>query len=142
MPNETEARHALLMHLGSILRTLSCVLEYEPDDRTIDSLLAAQPMLADVPLLNHVFAHMTVREFTHAVLHAYCLWPQRLLDSPLDRDALAEPVCAWLFAGNPGGWARYVASLGAAIPWFGQGLAQSPASGASEKRRACVERRP
>ena len=36
----------------------------------------------------------------------------------------------------------YVASLGAAIPWFGQGLAPSPASGASEKRRACVERRP
>lgn len=139
MPNETEARHALLMHLGRILRTLSCVLEYEPDDRTIDSLLAAQPMLAGVPLLNHVFAHMTVREFTHAVLHAYCLWPQHLLDDPLDRDALAGPVCAWLFAGNPGGWARYLASLGAGVPWFGQGLAPSPSPSRRSVRAAPVE---
>ncbi|KUY55119.1 hypothetical protein [Burkholderia sp. RF2-non_BP3] len=128
MPNETEARRALLVHLGSILRTLSCVLEYEPDDMTLDSLLAAQPMLTDIPLLNHVFAHTTVREFTRAVLHAYCLWPQLLLDEPLDRDALAEPVCAWLFSDNPGGWARYVASLRAEIPWFGQGLGPSSSS--------------
>ncbi|NDV73494.1 hypothetical protein [Burkholderia cenocepacia] len=125
MPNETEARRALLVHLGSILRTLSCMLEYEPDDMTLESLLAAQPMLADIPLLNHVFAHMTVREFTSAVLHAYCLWPQLLLNEPLDRDALAEPVCARLFAENPGGWARYVASLRAEIPWFGQGMRPS-----------------
>ncbi|QTD94696.1 hypothetical protein [Burkholderia anthina] len=126
MPSETQARRALLVHLGSILRTLSCVLEYERDDGTLDALLAAQPMLADVPLLTQVFAHMTVREFTRAVLHAYCLWPQLLLDEPLDRDALAEPVCAWLFAGNPGGWARYAASLGAEIPWFGQRMGPSP----------------
>lgn len=129
MPSETEARRALLVHLGSILRTLSCVLEYERDDNTLDTLLAAQPMLADVPLLNQVFAHMTVREFTRAVLHAYCLWPQLLLDEPLDRDALAEPVCAWLFEGNPGGWARYVASFGAEIPWFGQDMGPSSSSG-------------
>ncbi|WP_254602365.1 hypothetical protein [Burkholderia lata] len=120
------------------MRTLSRVLEYEPDDRTIDSLLAAQPMLADVPLLNHVFAHMTVREFTHAVLHAYCLWPQHLLDDPLDRDALAGPVCAWLVAGNPGGWTRYVASLGAEVAWFGQGLAPSPSPSRRSVRAAPV----
>ncbi|KWA18974.1 hypothetical protein WT41_11640 [Burkholderia territorii] len=138
MPNETEARRALLVHLGSILRTLSCVLEYEPDDRTLDSLLAAQPMLADIPLLNQVFAHMTVREFTRAVLHAYCLWPQLLLDEPLDRDALAEPVCAWLFADNPGGWTRYVALLGAEIPWFGQGMGPSRSSGRRPARTSSV----
>ncbi|MBY4866564.1 hypothetical protein DIE14_24260 [Burkholderia sp. Bp9017] len=134
MPSETEARRLLLLHLGSILRTLSCVLEYEPDDRTLDSLLAVQPMLADAPLLNQVFAHMTVREFARAILHAYCLWPQLLLDEPLDRDALAGSVCASLFAGNPGGWARYVASLGAVIPWFGQGIEPSSSFGRRSAR--------
>ncbi|WP_083417833.1 hypothetical protein [Burkholderia contaminans] len=135
MPNETEARRALLVHLGSVLRTLSCVLECETDCSTIDSLLNAQPILADVPLLNHVCAHMTVPEFTRAVLHAYCLWPQQLLDEPLDRNALATPVCTWLFPSNPGGWARYVASLSAEIPWFGQGIVPLPSPG---RRAPCI----
>ncbi|TCW70045.1 hypothetical protein C5O79_11830 [Burkholderia sp. SRS-25] len=135
MPNEPEARRALLVHLGNVLRTLSCVLECEGCCTTIDSLMTAQPILADVPLLNHVSAHMTVPEFTRAVLHAYCLWPQQLLDEPLDRDALATPVCAWLFAGNPGGWARYAASLSAEIPWFGQGIVPGSSSG---RRSSCI----
>ncbi|MGU7769027.1 hypothetical protein ACV229_02425 [Burkholderia sp. MR1-5-21] len=120
--NEALERRALLLHLGSVMRTLSCLLETERDDATIGALIATRPMLADLPLLEHVFDHMTVREFASAVLHAFCLWPQQLLDAQLDRDALAGPVCAKLFAGNPRGWSRYTASLTDDVPWFGAGI--------------------
>jgi hypothetical protein len=71
--NQDEAleRRALLLHLGSVLQTLSCMLETERDDETIGTLLATQPMLSDLPLLEHVFEHMTMREFASAVLHAF-----------------------------------------------------------------------
>ncbi|AOK56102.1 hypothetical protein DF107_13200 [Burkholderia stagnalis] len=120
--NEAFERRALLLHLGSVMRTLSCLLESERDDATIGALIATRPMLADLPLLEHVFDHMTVREFASAVLHAFCLWPQQLLDAELDRDALAAPICAKLFAGNPRGWTRYTAALSADVPWFGGGI--------------------
>ncbi|CAN0625894.1 conserved protein of unknown function [Burkholderia multivorans] len=120
--NEALERRALLLHLGGVMQTLSCVLESERDDETIGALIATQQMLADAPLLQHVVEHMTVREFASAVLHAFCLWPQQLLDAPLDRDAIAAPVCAKLFAGNPRGWTRYIASLAAEVPWFGAGI--------------------
>lgn len=120
--NEPLERRALLLHLGSVMQTLSCLLESERDDETIGALIASQPMLSDLPLLENVFEHMTVREFACAVLHALCLWPKQLLDARLDRDALATPVCVNLFAGNPRGWARYTASLAADVPWFGNGI--------------------
>lgn len=120
--NEALERRALLLHLGSVMQTLSCLLESERDDDTIGALLATQPMLSDLPLLEHVVEHMTVREFANAVLHAFCLWPQQLLDAQLDRDALAAPVCAKLFPGNPRGWTRYTASFAADVPWFGAGI--------------------
>ncbi|MBN3792462.1 hypothetical protein [Burkholderia sp. Ac-20353] len=129
--NEALERRALLLHLGGVMRTLSCLLESERDDATIGALIATRPMLADQPLLEHVFDHMTVREFASAVLHAFCLWPQQLLDAQLDRDALAAPVCAKLFAGNPRGWARYTASLTHDVPWFGAGI--QPAEGPPDR---------
>ncbi|KVC46607.1 hypothetical protein WS58_11920 [Burkholderia pseudomultivorans] len=119
---EAHERRALLLHLGDVLRTVSCLLENERDDAFVGELVATRPMLSDLPLLEHVFARMTVREFTDAVPHAFCLWPRLLLDASLDRDALAMPVCAHLFAGNPLGWARYAASLAGDVPWFGAGI--------------------
>ncbi|KVD07138.1 hypothetical protein WL01_14880 [Burkholderia ubonensis] len=138
MMNEALERRALLLHLGSVMRTLSCLLESERDDAAIGALIATRPMLADLPLLEHVFDHMTVREFASAVLHAFCLWPQLLLDAQLDRDALAAPVCGKLFAGNPRGWTRYIESLAADVPWFGAGIqpAESRAERAAPAERA------
>lgn len=121
MSNVSE-RSALLLHLGSVLQTLSRICEHERDDETIRELVDSYPILADVPLLRHVLEQMTVREFAAGVLHGFCLWPQLLLDDPLDYGAFASPVRAQLFAGNPHGWENYAATLQPQVPWFGEGV--------------------
>lgn len=118
--DENYERRALLLHLGDVLQTTSLLMEYERFDETLGELLAAQPLLADVPLLEYAYERMTVREFSAAALRAFCLWPQLLLETPLDRAALASPVCEHLFAGNPHGWAAYAASLQSEVGWFGK----------------------
>ncbi len=127
--NDGYERRALLLQLGSVLQTISRVVERERDDETIAELIAASPILADVALIEYVWAHMTVREFADAALHAFCLWPQLLLEDTLDHDALAAPVREHLFAGNPGGWLGYAASLRAEVPWFGEQVAAHGADG-------------
>lgn len=122
LTNDACERRALQLHLGSVLQTLSRILESERSDETIGELILSQPMLADVPLLEHMLKHATVRDFTADALHAFCLWPQLLLDDPLDRIALAISVRDHLFPSNPGGWAAYAATLRPHVPWFGQAL--------------------
>ncbi|MGN6650317.1 hypothetical protein [Trinickia sp.] len=118
--DEKYERRALLLHLGGVLQTTSLLMEHERLDETLGELLEAQPLLADVPLLQHAYERMTVREFSAAALQAFCLWPQLLLETPLDRAALATPVREHLFAGNPHGWAAYAASLQSEVSWFGK----------------------
>lgn len=118
--DEKYERRALLLHLGGVLQTTSLLMEHERLDETLGELLEAQPLLADVPLLQHAYERMTVREFSAAALRAFCLWPQLLLETPLDRAALATPVREHLFAGNPHGWAAYAASLQSEVSWFGK----------------------
>lgn len=125
--NDASERRALLLHLGAALETLSHILEYERNDETIGELIATQQLLADVPLVEYVFERMTVREFSANLLHAFCLWPQLLLDEPLDRAALALPVRRHLFDGNPRGWEAYLCALRQEVPWFGQGLGSGDA---------------
>jgi hypothetical protein len=120
--NDAYERRALLLHLGSMLQTLSRLLEWESSDENVGELIAKQPMLADVPLLEYAPEHWSMRDFTAAALHAFCLWPQQLLDEPLDRIALAISVRDHLFASNPDGWAAYAATLRAQVSWFGEGL--------------------
>lgn len=120
--NDASERRALLLHLGAALQTLSHIIEYERGDETIGELIATQQLLADVPLVEYVFERMTVREFSANLLHAFCLWPQLLLDEPLDRDALAHSVHRHLFDGNPRGWQAYLRALRQDVPWFGKGL--------------------
>ncbi|MBF3727797.1 hypothetical protein ISG25_35295, partial [Burkholderia pseudomallei] len=114
---EAYARRALLLHLGSVLQILSR-LEGAPDNQSIEALLAANGMLADVPLVEYVVQDMTVREFSARALRAFCLWPQLLLEDPLDCAALALPVRKHLFAGNDAGWKAYAATLREVSPGF------------------------
>lgn len=131
--NDAFERRALLLHLGAALQTLSHILEYERGDETIGELIATQQLLADVPFVEYVFERMTVREFGANVLHAFCLWPQLLLDDPLDRDALALSVRHHLFDGNPRGWEAYLRTLREDVPWFGEGLeSESPSASSDE----------
>lgn len=67
---EAYARRALLLHLGSVLQILSR-LEGAPDNQSIEALLAANGMLADVPLVEYVVQDMTVREFSARALRAF-----------------------------------------------------------------------
>ncbi|GLU30891.1 hypothetical protein WKR88_11345 [Trinickia caryophylli] len=115
-------RRALLVHLGVALQMLSRIVEYEKSDETIGELLAREPLLADVPLLEYLFDRMSVRELGSNVLHAFCLWPRLLLDDELDRNALADPVRTHLFAGNPRGWNAYLQAMQREVQWFGEGL--------------------
>ncbi len=120
--NDAYERRALLQCLGAALQTLSLIFETERDDQTVGELLARQPMLADVPLLEYVSAQLTLRELAAAALHAFCLWPQQLLDEPLDRVAIAASVRDHLFASNPDGWDAYTETIRPHVPWFGEAL--------------------
>ncbi|KVD81711.1 hypothetical protein WS62_24330 [Burkholderia sp. ABCPW 14] len=113
------ARRALLLHLGSVLQILSRLEQQKPDSLSIEALLATNGMLADVPLVEYVVQDMTVREFEARVLRSFCLWPQLLLEDPLDYGALALPVRKHLFAGNDTGWKAYASALREAAPGFG-----------------------
>lgn len=132
--NDPYERRALLLHLGSALQTLSRILEYEGSDETIGELIAAQPLLSDVPLIEHVMERMTVRDLAAGLLHAFCLWPQQLLEVSLDYGALASSVRDHLFVGNPRGWAAYVATVRQDVPRFGEGLAPLNGSSALAER--------
>jgi hypothetical protein len=121
--DENHERRALLLHLGGVLQTASLLMEHEGADQTLGELIELQPLLADVPLLEYAYERMTVPEFAAATLRAFCLWPQLLLETPLDHAALATPVREHLFAGNPQGWAAYAASLQTEVPWFGKPVA-------------------
>ncbi|AOJ03355.1 MULTISPECIES: hypothetical protein [Burkholderia] len=116
---EAYARRALLLHLGSVLQILSRLEQQKPDSLSIEALLATNGMLADVPLVEYVVQDMTVREFEVRVLRSFCLWPQLLLEDPLDYGALALPVRKHLFAGNDAGWKAYASTLREAAPGFG-----------------------
>ncbi|AIO68442.1 hypothetical protein [Burkholderia oklahomensis] len=116
---EAYARRALLLHLGSVLQILSRLEQQKPDNLSIEALLATNGMLADVPLVEYVVQDMTVREFEARALRSFCLWPQLLLEDPLDYGALALPVRKHLFAGNDTGWKAYASTLREAAPGFG-----------------------
>lgn len=112
-------RRALLLELGDVLRMLAFIQERVFEPQTIDELVHRYAELAEVPLLEQVAQSMTVSELQYRTLRAFCEWPQRLLDTPLDRAALASPVRELLFDDNPMGWEAYAGALGVAVPWFG-----------------------
>lgn len=112
-------RRALLLHLGRVLQLTTRICESRPATATVGELIAQNPMLEDEPLLEYVLPGLLVKDFTMHALRAFCLWPQYLLEDPLDRDALAASVRDHLFRDNPRGWHAYVAQLRTEVKWFG-----------------------
>ncbi|WP_248295340.1 hypothetical protein [Paraburkholderia sp. UYCP14C] len=92
--------------------------EMAPGEASIGELIAQHPILDDEPLLAHLRPDMSVDAFRSHALHALCLWPQWLLDDPLDRDALAASVRMSLFDDNARGWRAYVTGLRRDVGWF------------------------
>ncbi|ADG20571.1 conserved hypothetical protein [Paraburkholderia atlantica] len=111
-------RRALLLHLGRVMQLIVRLDDMAPSAATIGELIARHPILDDEPLLAQLRADMPVAAFRTRALHAFCRWPQRLLDNPLDRDALAASVRASLFSDNPRGWRAYVDGLRRDVAWF------------------------
>ncbi|WP_233859610.1 hypothetical protein [Paraburkholderia sp. HD33-4] len=111
-------RRALLLHLGRVMQLIVRLDEMAPGAPTIGELVARNPILDGEPLLAQLRPDMPVDAFRAQALHAFCLWPQWLLDDPLDRDALAASVRASLFDDNPRGWRAYVIGLRRDVAWF------------------------
>jgi hypothetical protein len=115
-------RRELLLHLGDILEALSCLARTGRPEALVRQLATEQDSLQGFEFLRTLSPKMTVAEFGARVASAFFLWPKKLLDMELNRNALASTVQHDLFDGNPGGWKAYVAHMQKKVKWFGAGL--------------------
>lgn len=115
-------RRALLVHLGDVLESISCVTKCGEHYHTVGEAAAQEESLATFPLLRQVDSEMTPAEFVKAATSAFFLWPTQLLEPELNRKVIGHLVQHDLFSGNRAGWNAYVEELRHAVPWFGAGL--------------------
>ncbi|MGY6158226.1 hypothetical protein [Paraburkholderia strydomiana] len=116
-------RRELLLHLGDMLEALSCLSRAGTPDTPVVQLAAELHLFRDFGCLRTLAPKMTVADFSTRVASAFFLWPKELLDTELNRKALASTVQHELFDGNPDGWNAYVGHLRKKVAWFGDGLA-------------------
>ncbi|MGF6937061.1 hypothetical protein OKW41_006223 [Paraburkholderia sp. UCT70] len=117
-------RRELLLHLGDMLEVLGCLARTGRPEALVVQLAKEQNLSQDFRFLQALGPKMTVAEFSAGVASAFFLWPKKLLDTELNRNALASTVQHDLFDGNPDGWNSYVGHLRKKVKWFGTGLPQ------------------
>ncbi|MEA3084154.1 MAG: hypothetical protein QOC89_1851, partial [Paraburkholderia sp.] len=78
-------------------------------------------------------------EFSARVASAFFLWPKELLDTELNRNALASTVQHELFDGNPDGWKAYTAHMQKKVKWFGAGLPKIKGDASPERMLDAAE---
>lgn len=132
-------RRELLLHLGDMLEALSCLARTGWPDALVVDLAKEQDLLQDFEFLRALARKMTVGEFSARVASAFFLWPKELLDTELNRNALASTVQHDLFDGNPDGWKAYVAYMQKKVKWFGTGLPQMRRDAWAEPLRDAAE---
>jgi hypothetical protein len=132
-------RRELLLHLGDILEALSCLTKAGRPDAPVARLAKEQDSLQEFGYLRALAPKMTVAEFSARVASAFFLWPKELLESELNRNALASTVQHDLFDGNPHGWDAYVAHMQEKVPWYGTGLPEMKKRDADEPPRVAAE---
>jgi hypothetical protein len=115
-------RRELLLHLGDILDALNCLARTGGPDVSVAHLMQEEESLQDFEFLRTLTPNMTVAEFTTRVASAFFLWPKELLETELNRDALASTVQHNLFDGNPDGWLAYISHVQKKVTWFGTGF--------------------
>ncbi|REG60783.1 hypothetical protein B0G80_3598 [Paraburkholderia sp. BL6669N2] len=133
-------RRELLLHLGDMLDALNCLgMASEPGAR-VTHVVQKDDALQTFEFLRALAPTMTLPEFGARFASAFSQWPRELLETKLNRDALASAVQRNLFEGNPDGWNAYVALIQKKVPWFGIGLPgvkgevlTEPADGAADK---------
>jgi hypothetical protein len=132
-------RRELLLHLGDMLEALSCLGKTGRPDALVAQLAKEQDSLQDFGYLRALAPKMTVAEFSALVASAFFLWPKELLETELNRNALASTVQHDLFDGNPGGWRKYVAHMQKKVGWFGTGLPEMKRSVSDEPAHVAAE---
>jgi hypothetical protein len=136
-------RRELLLHLGDILEALSCLTKAGRPDAPVARLAKEQDSLQEFGYLRALASKMTVAELSARVASAFFLWPKELLESELNRKALASTVQHDLFDGNPDGWKAYVAHVQKKVKWFGTGLPDmKPGASAAPTHDATEEASP
>ncbi|SKD06036.1 hypothetical protein SAMN05446934_9820 [Paraburkholderia hospita] len=118
---------------------LSCLAKTGRPDALVAQLATEQDSLQDFGYLRALAPKMTVAEFSARVASAFFLWPKELLESELNRNALASSVQHDLFDGNPDGWKEYVVYVQKKVAWFGTGLPDMKPGAAAELAHDAAE---
>ncbi|WP_438392226.1 hypothetical protein [Caballeronia sp. DA-9] len=121
-------RRALLLHLGDVLEAMFCLSRSGARYATLGHALAAEDSLAGFTWLGFINTDTSPQEFAERAAAAFFLWPKSLLDEELNRPLFASTVRHDLFAGNPQGWAAYLAERRKDVAWFGEGVEEAPAT--------------
>jgi hypothetical protein len=129
-------RRELLLHLGDMLEAMSCLAITGRPNAPVGQLATQQESLQDFEFLQALAPKMTVAEFGARVASAFFLWPKELLETELNRNALAATVQHDLFDGNPDGWKTYVALMQKKVGWFGTGLPEMKRGASDEPAHA------
>jgi hypothetical protein len=132
-------RRELLLHLGDVLEALSCLGKLGRPDAPVAQLATQQESLHDFEFLRALAPKMTVAEFGARVASAFSLWPKELLETELNRNALASTVQHDLFDGNPHGWKEYVVHVQKKVKWFGTGLPEMKPGASAEAAHDAAE---
>ena len=132
-------RRELLLHLGDMLEALSCLAKKGRPDTPVAQLAMHQESLLEFEFLRSLAPKMTVAEFGARVVSAFFLWPRELLETELNRNALASTVQHDLFDGNPDGWKAYVTRVQKKVSWFGTGLPEMKSGAADEPAYLAAE---
>lgn len=120
--NDAYERRALLLHLGDVLETLSCLSRTRDRYKTLGEALLREDFLSEFTLLKQVGANVSPQRIIERATSAFFLWPKTLLDEELNRSLLASTVKHDLFASNAQGWNAYVEERRRDVAWFGEGL--------------------
>lgn len=132
-------RRELLLHLGDMLEALGCLSRAGTPDTPVVHLAAELHLFRDFGFLRTLAPNMTVADFSARVASAFFLWPKELLDTELNRKALASTVQHELFDGNPDGWNAYVGHLRKKVAWFGDRLAGKADDAGDERSHSAAE---
>ncbi|SEI63483.1 hypothetical protein [Paraburkholderia diazotrophica] len=132
-------RRELLLHLGDMLEALSCLTRTGRPDAKVVQLAGSQESLQEFDFLRALTPKMTVADFGAHVATAFFLWPKELLETDLNRKALASTVQHDLFDGNPSGWNVYVTHMQKKVKWFGTGLPAMKSGASSQPAHAEAE---
>ncbi|HKR39073.1 MAG TPA: hypothetical protein VJU59_05210 [Paraburkholderia sp.] len=135
-------RRELLLHLGDMLEAVACLTKAGHADAPVAQLAAHEESLQDFKFLQMLAPGMTVAEFGARVASAFFLWPKELLETKLNRKALASTVQHDVFDGNPSGWKAYVAYMQNKVSWYGSGLPEIKSSASEEPAYASADASP